>query len=349
MRKFLAILLAVLMTASLSVVGFAEEGIQPYGGGGGDDLAGDWILLPGVDTSIAYHTLDEFLDAIGPYTLPKTLQVGQTVQLKCYSVTDVWSDPRNITITPSTKRVTWVSGDTNILTVSSSGLVTAVGTGNWQDGAALGEIFEQGNQFASYSPRVLTTDYESDPTYDNCETGVLPIDSAPDTPLFLGDWPTMRIGDTVQLALFYKDRNDPNAVNQRYPGEVRWAVREMDVADRLITISNTGLLTVRAGKGKPGTKTLVGVKVTAPGLQLTGSVYLLYVLNEQGDNPVPPSTPGGNGGGAGADDDDNESPTENAANDDKTLDKLTAGESAEVKLVSGSADRKSTRLNSSHM
>ena len=240
MRKFLAILLAVLMTASLSVVGFAEEGIQPYGGGGGDDLAGDWILLPGVDTSIAYHTLDEFLDAIGPYTLPKTLQVGQTVQLKCYSVTDVWSDPRNITITPSTKRVTWVSGDTNILTVSSSGLVTAVGTGNWQDGAALGEIFEQGNQFASYSPRVLTTDYESDPTYDNCETGVLPIDSAPDTPLFLGDWPTMRIGDTVQLALFYKDRNDPNAVNQRYPGEVRWAVREMDVADRLITISNTG-------------------------------------------------------------------------------------------------------------
>ena len=31
------------------------------------------------------------------------------------------------------------------------------------------------------------------------------------------------------------------------------------------------------------------------------------------------------------------SPTENAANDDKTLDKLTAGESAEVKLVSGSA------------
>ena len=45
---------------------------------------------------------------------------------------------------------------------------------------------------------------------------------------------------------------------------------------------------------------------------------------------------GGNGGGS-SDDKDEPAPTENAANDDKTLDTLTAGGSAEVKLTSGSA------------
>lgn len=42
-------------------------------------------------------------------------------------------------------------------------------------------------------------------------------------------------------------------------------------------------------------------------------------------------------GGGSSDDHDTPPATENAANDDKTLDKLAAGESAEVKLTSGSA------------
>ena len=49
--------------------------------------------------------------------------------------------------------------------------------------------------------------------------------------------------------------------------------------------------------------------------------------------PRPPVVDSGNNGH----DNSEPSPTENAANDDKTLDKLSAGESAEVKLVSGSA------------
>ena len=48
-------------------------------------------------------------------------------------------------------------------------------------------------------------------------------------------------------------------------------------------------------------------------------------------------TGGGSTGGGSSDDHDTPPATENAANDDKTLDKLAAGESAEVKLTSGSA------------
>ena len=49
--------------------------------------------------------------------------------------------------------------------------------------------------------------------------------------------------------------------------------------------------------------------------------------------PRPPVVDSGNSGH----DNSEPSPTENAANNDKTLDKLAAGESAEVKLTSGSA------------
>ena len=58
-----------------------------------------------------------------------------------------------------------------------------------------------------------------------------------------------------------------------------------------------------------------------------------FAITVTGDIP----TGGGSTGGGSSDDHDTPPATENAANDDKTLDKLSAGESAEVKLTSGSA------------
>lgn len=346
MKKFFAILLAVLMTASLSVVGMAEEGIQTYGGGGDDIISGIYCLRPELDTSKVYHTAEEFVEVINQYRLPNVLRVGETAQIALYEVTDNWgsdqSGTRNITIVPYTQKVTWTSDDTSILTVSNTGLITAVGTGSWKEGAALGTISSTGSLYLHLSFHVLATDFVLDKTYEDCLFGVLPENSESNAPLGgIGSAPTMRIGDTVQLALFYKEGtydSNSSTTNQRYSGEVRWAIREMDIEDGLISISDTGLLTVRAGKGRPGSTTLAAVYAIAPGaVNPQGSMYyFVKVLNEQGDNPVPP-TGGGSTGGGSSDDHDTPPATENAANDGKTLDKLAAGESAEVKLTSGSA------------
>ena len=58
-----------------------------------------------------------------------------------------------------------------------------------------------------------------------------------------------------------------------------------------------------------------------------------FAITVTGDIP----TGGGSTGGGSSDGHDTPPATENAANNDKTLDKLAAGESAEVKLTSGSA------------
>lgn len=286
MKKFFAILLAVLMTASLSVVGMAEEGIQTYGSGGGDgdDISGIYCLRPELDTSKVYHTAEEFVEVINQYRLPNVLRVGETAQIALYEVTDNWgsdqSGTRNITIVPYTQKVTWTSDDTSILTVSNTGLITAVGTGSWKEGAALGTISSTGSLYLSLSFHVLATDFVLDKTYEDCLFGVLPENSESNAPLGgIGSAPTMRIGDTVQLALFYKEGtydSNSSTTNQRYSGEVRWAIREMDIEDGLISISDTGLLTVRAGKGRPGSTTLAAVYAIAPGaVNPQGSMYYL--------------------------------------------------------------------------
>ena len=235
MKKLLALILAVVMAASLSVVGLAEEGIQPYGGGG-DESRVFFIGLPGIDTNKIYSDDEIIAMADIPY-----LHVGKSMQLALYYCEPHPDrvDPSNLfderKITLCTGEITWEIDDPTVATVSSTGRVTATSRfpSNWMGNAALAYLKaypEPGK-------------YESVYTWGGVYIRVLKKGT---TDVFEPDHPC-----------------DP-------------------------------------------------------------------------EDPDEPTTPGNPSGGSSSDKSE-PSPTENAANDDKTLDKLTAGESAEVKLVSGSA------------
>ena len=234
MKKFLAILLAVLMTASLSVVGMAEEGIQTYGGGG-DDSRGLFISLPGVDTTKSYSFDEIFQLRDLPY-----LHVGKSMQLALYyyepdpDSLNEYGNPEKVKITLCTGNTVWESEDTKVATVSNTGRVVAASRfpSNWIGNSAM--------------------------TY---------VNATPEKGKYVTDYSHA----TGQITILKK-----GTVDSYFP-----------------------------------------------------------------DHPCDPEdpeepTPGGNGGGS-SDDHDEPPATENAANDGKTLDKLAAGESAEVKLTSGSA------------
>ena len=142
MKKFLAIVLAVLMTVSLSVVGMA---------GGGNDLGGIWCFQPDENPSRVYHSLDEFLEFRSSHLLPETLNVGEQVQVALYDVKEETIEGQyTITIKKYTGPTAWTSKTPNIAIVSNTGLVTAVGAGNQ---AII--TFNNDPYYLGYRPKVI--------------------------------------------------------------------------------------------------------------------------------------------------------------------------------------------------
>ena len=251
MKKFFAILLAVLMTASLSVVGMAEEGIQTYGGGVyGTTLYAifrpvvdrEFIDDDGYSTLVIYgvgvpnETEENSSEGIREWTAPKVeFEISGEEFVKDGFCVSIYNDEYSSTYV----------GNLELSSFSSeNGLLKVVKQGKYNE--ISGNMF-----FIVKSAAPLS------------EAGT--------------------IEDTIivkNAKAMYKEMND--------------------VADK--------------GDGPFTYKFPIAITVT-------------------GDIP----TGGGSTGGGSSDDHDTPPATENAANDDKTLDKLAAGESAEVKLTSGSA------------
>ncbi len=247
MKKFFAILLAVLMTASLSVVGMAEEGIQTYGGGGWD-----------VTLRACFTPVTERRGPDGYIFHFATVNPDETAENSVEGMVE-WSAPKTE------------------FEITADELV--------KEGIML--QFSTGAEWVSaYIPQTEITSITA-------ENGKFSFrkNNNPDTPFYViytvklseALTETGTIEDTIAVTVpktYYKEMNN--------------------VADK-----NRGNFTF---------KFPVAITVT-------------------GDIP----TGGGSTGGGSSDDHDTPPATENAANDDKTLDKLAAGESAEVKLTSGSA------------
>ena len=245
MRKFLAILLAVVMTASLSVVGLAEDGIQTYGGG--------------VYETTLYAIFSPVTTRYGPDGYYVTYGVGvpdETGENSGEGVKE-WTAP---------KVEFEISGQ---------------------------ELVKEGFNIRIYNdePSMMTCGplSLSSPGFENGQLKIVKRLGSNDMTYTVKPATTLTEAGTIEETFVVKNA-------KAYCKEAH------NIADK--------------GDGPFTFKFPVSITVT-------------------GDIPAD----GGNSGGGSAadDDDDNESPTENAANDDKTLDKLSAGESAEVKLVSGSA------------
>lgn len=251
MKKFFAILLAVLMTASLSVVGMAEEGIQTYGGGvRGTTLYAifepvierEIIDDDGYPTLVTYgvgvpnETEENSVEGMKEWTAPKVeFEISGEEFVKDGFCVSIYNDEYSGTYV----------GNLELSSFSSeNGLLKVVKQGKYFENS--GDMF-----FIVKSAAPLS------------EAGTIED--------------TIIVKNTKAM---YKEMND--------------------VADK--------------GDGPFTYKFPIAITVT-------------------GDIP----TGGGSTGGGSSDDHDTPPATENAANDDKTLDKLAAGESAEVKLTSGSA------------
>lgn len=337
MKKFLAILLAVLMTASLSVVGMAGV-VEP---------TGYMIMMPGLDTSKKYDP-----SVISDLEIIPTIRVGESLQLSLYHF--VYNnhpeggnyDPNgtdSYSFTLYNGKAEWVSEDTDILTVSDTGLVTAVGTGNWKGGVAKVELRAYGSPNEGCFPcvvRVLAADAPAISTeLENAQFYALPSNVKPGTPAYsvIYKRDNLKLGDTLQLAVYYcKDSDSPL---YRYNGEVTWKTFNKEL-EKNVTVSDTGFLTITSLEGLKfnNNKASVTISIDVPVSNHRDNVrgYGFNILQDGAaedptpDTPRPPVVDSG-------DDHDEPPATENAANDGKTLDKLAAGESAEVKLTSGSA------------
>lgn len=248
MKKFLAIILAVLMTASLSVVGMAEDGIQPYGGGG--------------RTTTVYALFE-------PVTEREYIAEDGYPTLVTYGVSEPDETAEN----------------------SGEGMV------EWTAPKISFEI--SGREFVNEGLRI---------SIFGTEYGGIYIDK-------------------LQLSSFGSENNLLKVVKQEssgHYGEMRYVVKPAAPLTEAGTIEYTIVV--------KNTKALYKEKDNVPDKGNGPFTYKFPIAVT-----VTGNIPSGGGSGGSGDDKDEPAPTENAANDDKTLDTLTAGGSAEVKLTSGSA------------
>ncbi len=251
MKKFFAILLAVLMTASLSVVGMAEEGIQTYGGG--------------VYGTTLYAVFEPVVDRYF------TNEYGNT-QLVNYGV--------------------GVPNETEENSVE--------GMKEWTAPKVEFEI--SGEEFVKDGFRVSICNDEFSWTY---------------------------VGN-LELSSFSSENGLLKVVKQGEYNEITGS--SFYIVKSAAPLSEAGTIedTIIVKNTKAINKEMNDVADKGDG---PFTFKFPVAITVTGDIP----TGGGSTGGGSSDDHDTPPATENAANDDKTLDKLAAGESAEVKLTSGSA------------
>lgn len=84
------------------------------------------LSVVGVALSLTGCTNPSGLDSIAVSPSTQSLAVGQTAQL---GVTGTYGNASHVSTQPVTSGVTWTSNSTSVATVSTSGLVTAVGSG----------------------------------------------------------------------------------------------------------------------------------------------------------------------------------------------------------------------------